>query len=153
MRRLAVFLLLASLVLAEERRTFAVPIHRQGVGCTAPCGKTLVSVAVEGVNGTFVLDTGADVTVISPRLAANGKDRQKWNLSGLNGRETVDSVIVVLKLGGDKMRARVMTRPLDNVSKMVGTAIDGVLGLDVLGSYSHIEIDLKAQTLTLTRGN
>src|SRR5713101_7975989 len=90
--------LLASMICqpahAQERKAFTVPIERKA-------GLILVSAKVQGIDGTFILDTGAQWTVVSPRLARSATERRPTDARGVTGTTHAELARVMLVLGGE----------------------------------------------------
>lgn len=134
-------LLLVPLVVARahEVKALTIPFARSGKWI-------LVQVAVNGKPGTFVLDTGAQDTLVSEDLAKDITDRSPAKMAGWDAMRKVEKVSVSLDLGGDIWVGNVLSTSLKNVTEK--TQVDGVLGMSVLEHYSRIEIDFKAKTVT-----
>jgi predicted aspartyl protease len=119
----------------------------------------LTPVTVNGVQGTFVLDTGASLTAVTPAAVDRfGLALDEWTattmrgLGGIERRRNADPRSVELggialhrrSLAGDTT-LRVVTMPRSMVG---GQEIDGVLGRDFLSVFD-LDLDFPHQTLTL----
>ncbi len=110
-----------------------------------------------GVNGSapqaFILDTGAEVTVINTsRLAKLGLKSLGSLAVGAGGGDVEMSYIdgVSLAVPGLTVGPQVVTAvPLDPMEPLFGHPIDGVLGYDFLSRFV-VEVDYEKKTLTLT---
>ena len=122
-------------------------------------GAILVTVVVNGIDGTFLLDTGASRSVVT-REATRRLDiaRDEWvgtAMRGVGGVERLPNADPrTLTLGGVKLMRRTLTH---DTSFTVGTlprtragerTIDGLLGRDFLSVFD-LSLDMKARTLTL----
>jgi predicted aspartyl protease len=112
-----------------------------------------VRVNVDGTSGTFILDTGAPVTLVSPQFArkanlADIADEQTGSARPMKRGKFAD--IALLRLG-DASYAFFYApiTDLDHLSKALGTEIDGILGGNVLNQTPYT-IDWGANLLTLT---
>jgi predicted aspartyl protease len=119
----------------------------------------LVPVSVNGIEGTFVLDTGAGRTVVTPDAVEYfGLVLDEWTASTMRGvggierRRNADPRSV--ELGGVALHRRslakdatlrVMTLPRDTVN---GQRTDGLLGRDFLSMFD-LDLDFPKRTLTL----
>ncbi|HXE74891.1 MAG TPA: retropepsin-like aspartic protease [Candidatus Xenobia bacterium] len=117
----------------------------------------LVEVVVDGKPCTFVLDTGAGRTVVSPAvlrgLAEFNLKVSKFNPKGpgLAGEATWETVNS-LRLGKETWYdRRVVVMNLEAVSKVYDRRIDGLLGLDLLREFDSVLIDFKNRTITLSQ--
>jgi len=123
----------------------AVPIERRE-------NLILVRAKVQGVEGIFILDTGAQNSMVAPELVFDVKERRQTNVQGIAGTSKVDAVRVTIQLGGSFLSTRVLVLPMDAQSKRLNERISGILGMDFLGQYERIVLDLKGLTMTLTEG-
>lgn len=131
-----------------EAQTVRIPIKRDR-------GWILVSATVNNrKTATFILDTGAMNTIISEGLAATIKERSGMSMRGVDGQTTSAwRVRATLQIDGTSYEEKLDAVLVTDVEKIThsGKAIDGILGMDVLGRYDRIDIDLRANTVTLTR--
>jgi predicted aspartyl protease len=124
-----------AVVVAGPNPTVRLPFH------WTP-GQIEVNVRANGLPATFLLDTGAEYSVVSSRLA----DRLGLALEKRGSREFADDVgfamnDVVL------LHQRVMVSPFDGYYAR-GRAIDGLLGYDFFARFV-VEIDFKGGTLVI----
>jgi len=119
----------------------------------------LVPVAVNGIGGSFILDTGAAQTVVTPDAVNHfGLALDEWTATTMRGvggverRRNADPRSV--ELGGVALHRRslardatlrVATLPRNMVG---GRQIDGLLGRDFLSLFD-LDLDFPRQTLTL----
>jgi predicted aspartyl protease len=119
----------------------------------------LAPVEVNGIPGTFILDTGAIMTVVTPDAVSHfNLALDEWTSTTLRGvggverRRNADPRSV--ELGGVALHRRslardatlrVMTLPLKTVG---GRQIDGLLGRDFLSLFD-LDLDFPGRTLTL----
>ncbi len=117
----------------------------------------LVQVAVNGKSCTFLLDTGAARTVVSPAVVGGlagfnlkvSKFRAKGpGLAGEATWETVNSLRLGKKTWYDQ---RVVVMNLKEVSRIYGRRIDGLLGQDILTEFPLVVIDFKNRKIVFTR--
>lgn len=130
-------------VLGDEPAAEA-PIMRD-----AACGQVLVSCVVDGVPLRLLLDTGATHTVIDRKAAvAKLPNARKVDTSGMqfnSGSSTMrpDILLVNLQAGGrDFSPQPVLVLPLDGMTGMLHTPVDGILGMDVL-KYLTFTLDFR----------
>jgi len=102
----------------------------------------------DGGTADLMLDTGAQVTVVNPRvLAALGvgtRDAQRSTVRGVTGStEALSVTIDSLEVAGTRVG------PLQVVSHDVGFDSDGLLGRDFLDRFT-VNIDNQAGVVTLT---
>ena len=122
-------------------------------------GALLVSVMVNGIEGTFILDTGASRSVV-PREATRRLElaRDPWvgtAMRGVGGVEKLPNANPrTLTLGGIPLVRRTLSH---DTSLTVGTlphtqaggrTIDGLLGRDFLSAFDMV-LDMPAGTVTL----
>ncbi len=117
----------------------------------------LVEVVVNGKPCTFVLDTGAARTVVSPAVVGGlagfnlkaSKFRAKGpGLAGEATWETVNSLRLGKKTWYDQ---RIVVMNLDAVSKVYDRRIDGLLGQDLLSEFGSVLIDFKNRKISFSR--
>ncbi len=112
----------------------------------------LAKVSIERLHGlNFIIDTGANRTVIDHHLAKRLKLRSKTaRITTLNTSTTVaESTISAIQVGSKRFPdVSVLILDLSALYKPFGERIDGVLGTDLLGRQK-LEIDYQARTLTL----
>jgi hypothetical protein len=122
-------------------------------------GHILVTVQVNDVPGTFVLDTGAERTLMGEDVVRRlGIERDGWVASavrGLGGIEQRPNALPrSLRLGGLVLRRRtllgdssVTVGPLP-VNEIAGRPIAGLLGRDFLGAFD-LDLDLPDGRITV----
>jgi predicted aspartyl protease len=113
----------------------------------------LVEAIVNGQRAHLIVDTGADQTVVSPELAGlNEVDMLTAKFSSRGPGLTADAIIreADLKLTSNRrFRIPVMIMRLENVSKVYGVKVDGLIGQDVLSRYGRVSIDYDHKTIQL----
>jgi len=112
-----------------------------------------VRVDVDGTPGTFILDTGAPVTLVSPQFAlkANLTDIADEQTGGARPMKRGKFADIALLRMGDASYAFFYApiAGLDHLSKALGTEVDGILGDNILNQTPYT-IDWGANLLTLT---
>ncbi|MCI0540877.1 MAG: hypothetical protein L0Z50_37225 [Verrucomicrobiales bacterium] len=119
-------------------------------------GLLLIRVTVNGRAGRLALDTGAGQTTISWQLAAISRAVFERETKAVRPQSSTHTWVtlpakVTLGLGPLAERRVVQIADFDEVSRLAGTQIDGVLGTDVLADFAHVTIDFRARTLTLRK--
>jgi hypothetical protein len=131
---------------AQERKVFTVPFH------TAH-GMILLDGQLNGKPAVFLLDTGANISLVDYRAA--GFPALKLDVLRSTGRTGAEGNCVTrevskLSLGlRSWLSRRTCLMDLSDASKRMGTKIDGFIGADLLSTFSAVRIDYKAQTVTL----
>lgn len=112
----------------------------------------LVEAQVNGRKATFLLDTGATGTVVSPEIV-KGLDRNhsSTEVTGLTTKRIVPEVGINLTVGTDHLMLLAKVYTMADVSMNAGRQVDGIIGMNVLNGYSRIVIDNRAQTVTLVK--
>ncbi len=140
------------LVLSVGAADFEVPFDVHGKQ-----NAMLVEVVVNGKSCTFVLDTGASRTVVSPKVLGGlvgfnlklSRFRAKGpGLAGEATWETVNSLRLGKKTWYDQ---RIVVMNLEAVSKVYGRRIDGLLGQDLLSEFDSVLIDFKNRKISFSR--
>jgi hypothetical protein len=119
----------------------------------------LAPMEVNGISGTFILDTGAVMTTVTPDAVSHfNLALDEWTSTTLRGvggverRRNADPRSV--ELGGVAMHRRSLARDatlrvMTLTVRMVGERqIDGLLGRDFLSSFD-LDLDFSRRTLTL----
>jgi clan AA aspartic protease (TIGR02281 family) len=121
----------------------AVPLRE------APTGHHLVEATINGRSGTFVLDTGANATVVARQHAGHfGIGDSPAGLSGAIGGlagETRANQLAIesLRIGSVEVRQdRIVTADLgqllDMLGRLSGTTVHGLIGQDVMKEHRAI---------------
>jgi hypothetical protein len=122
-------------------------------------GLILITVAVNDTNAVFIMDTGAERTLMSEEAVHRlGLERDGWVAStilGIGGYERRPNALPrSLRLGGMALRRRtltgdtsVMVGPLP-VNRIEGQPIAGLFGRDFLSPFD-LDLDLPAHRMTL----
>ncbi len=129
----------------------AVPLRELGTG------HHLVDATVNGRKGTFILDTGANASVVhagvAPRLGlpAKGVPAGAFGLGG--GMKAQQVKLERLEIGGVAIRrGRIMTSDLSQLVQVLGTVsrgeIAGIIGQDVMKEHRAV-IDVARPVLYL----
>ncbi|HEY2619001.1 MAG TPA: retroviral-like aspartic protease family protein [Acetobacteraceae bacterium] len=122
-------------------------------------GHIMVTVAVNDVAATFILDTGADRTLMGEDVVRRlGVERDGWVASTVRGiagiEERPNALPRSLRLGATLLRRRTLTGdtsvtvgPLP-VTEIAGRPIAGLLGRDFLSPFD-LDLDLPEHRMTL----
>lgn len=132
---------------------------RTTVAIAVASNNLLVTVAVNGQDATFILDTGADRTLMSePAVRALGVERSGWVASAImgiaGGTQRPDALPRSLSLGGVALRRTTLlgdtgvTVGLLPTSEIDGRPIAGMLGRDFLAAFD-LDLDMPARRLSL----
>jgi len=121
-------------------------------------GSILVPVVIDGRAAAFVLDTGAERTMVSETAVRDlGLARDEWvatTMHGVGGDvRRRNAVPRMMALGGVPLRRRTVANDLsltvaDLPAEIAGRPISGLLGADLLASFD-LDIDLPNRTLRL----
>jgi hypothetical protein len=121
-------------------------------------GHHLVSATVNGTEGVFVLDTGANLSVIdvdhAARFGLDPASGVRGGATGLGGGNVArQASIKTLSLGGvDVRQRRIVLTDLgaigDALAPLAGGAVHGLIGQDVLKEHRAV-IDVKRPLLYL----
>ena len=112
-------------------------------------GLILLHVQLNGKDSRFLLDTGANNSIVD--LHSAGLDSLKLDAlrsTGSAGAEGGCAIRQVqLTIGQRSSSRRVCIMDLSDVSRRMGTHIDGFIGLDVLSEFGKVRINFDAHTL------
>jgi predicted aspartyl protease len=150
---------------AAERAVSPAQIVASGARITSAAIQTinnrfLVSVVLNGTRATFLLDTGANITVVTPQLARRagldvpaGAGGSKSKARMASGQEVEVSLIRVKSLMVGLARIDNLQVAVYEIGVLDSTvtpplSIDGFLGADFLGRFT-MTIDPQAGKLTL----
>ena len=140
------WLALPTAVLAGE---FEVPFERH-----PSHNAIVVEVRVNGRSARLVVDTGAANTVLSPEITGTPPLELKVSRFSDRGPGFHGEAIwgeATLKLGKRTWyEQRVVVMNLQEVRRLYGPKIDGILGQDLLCAFDQVVIDFKSRTLRLT---
>lgn len=113
----------------------------------------MVDAIVNGQPAHLIIDTGADQTVVSPELAGlNQVDLMTARFSSRGPGLGADAIVqeADLKITSDRrFHIPVMIMRLENVSKLYGVKVDGLIGQDVLSRYGRVAIDYQNKKIEL----
>jgi hypothetical protein len=136
----------------EVRQLAVVPLEIAGTVVLTP-------VMVNGIPGTFILDTGAAQTVVTPDAVSHfGLALDEWTASTMRGvggierRRNADPRSV--ELGGVALHRRSLARDMTlrvvtlARSAVGGRQVDGLLGRDFLSAFD-LDLDFPRRSLTL----
>ena len=134
---------------AEPLPEYAVPTKRDRAG------RVLAPVMVNGQGPfRFILDTGANRAVLSPRVAAllnlQVSDATPLSVHGVTGSAVLPAVSVDSLKAGEVTLARNKLMPV--LSADVLANADGILGIEGLGS-ARIDIDFKNDSVRISESN
>ena len=156
-RRLLVFLIgllwpgIVSAACSVQRRT-VVTLEVAGTLILTP-------VMVNGILGTFILDTGAERTVVTPDAVGHlGLVLDEWTATTMRGVGGVErrrnAIPRSVELGGIALRRRSLARDATlrvatlPLNAMGNRRIDGLLGRDFLSAFD-LSLDVPHRSLTL----
>jgi Aspartyl protease len=151
--------LLASLLIAGNARAACVVENKATIPLEVTAGAITMPVQVNGATGTFILDTGAQRSVVTEEAVHRlGLARDEWvgttmqGVGGIESRPNADPRS--LTLGGVPLVRRTVTH--DNSltvgilprTRVGNILIDGVLGRDFLSLFD-LDIDVPNHRLAL----
>jgi hypothetical protein len=156
--KIGLFLVLVWLVLLPAARAACVVDSKATVPLVMAGGAITVAVEVNGITATFILDTGAQRSLVTEAAVRRlGLARDEWvgtTMSGVGGIESRPNADPrSLTLGGIPLVRRTLTHdtsltvgviPRTQVGKLL---IDGLLGRDFLSLF---DLDLDVPSLRLT---
>jgi len=138
-------LLLLAVSLHAQECTSRVPFH-------IVSGLILLDGQLNGKPAVLLLDTGANNSVVDYRAAGfDGLKLDALRSTGSAGAEGACRVREV-KLSPEHrplLGRRVCVMDLGDVSRRMGTRIDGFVGQDLLTEFATLRIDYRAKTITL----
>ncbi len=138
-------LLLSPHVLAQERRTFTVLFH-------SVHGMILLDGQLNGKPAVFLLDTGANNSIMDMQSAGLGNLKlDKLRSTGAAGSEG-DCALREVRLALEHrswLNRRVCVMDLSDVSRRMGTHLDGFIGADVLSEFRQVRLNYETHTLEL----
>jgi hypothetical protein len=157
LRLCALFALLATIAGAAHGACRVEP--RASVPLQLIDGHILISVAVNDIETPFIMDTGAERTLMSEEAVRRlGLARDGWvasTIRGLGGYEQRPNALPrSLRLGGMVLRRKTLTGDTSvtvgpvPVSQVAGHPIAGLLGRDFLSPFD-LDLDLPDRRLTL----
>ena len=115
-------------------------------------GLVFVDVTVNGTPMAFVLDTGAESTVLNAsRLGALGLTASGTFAAGAGGGDVTVGYVphVTYAVGGAVIRDQIVSAiNLDDLEKPIGRKLDGILGYDFLSRFV-VELDYGRKQLRL----
>jgi hypothetical protein len=117
----------------------------------------LLHLSINGADAEMLLDTGASHTEVDPRILgplvpslSAAQVSQQGQAPGVHGSATLRTARVTLgRITWPSRTLHVMN--FEEVSRIYGRRIDGLLGQDILQEFDRVVIDFKARTLTLER--
>jgi hypothetical protein len=102
----------------------------------------------------LILDTGAGTTVLSLEVlgrTTHGLKPSQFAPRGAGMSGEARLVAADLQLGSRAWRGRpVVAMNLEEVSRVYGRKIDGILGQDILSEFERVSIDFRTRKLTLS---
>jgi len=119
-------------------------------------GLPLVSVIAGGHETTLIIDTGAELTMLSDAAAQRRGLRPHRayprTMSGLNGAVVAESADVSLTAGGVALSNFGVLVGSVSLPALAGTTPDGLLGADILSNF-EADLDIPHGVLHLYRGD
>ena len=127
----------------EQPRTFRVTFHTVN-------GLILLDATVNGKPQTFILDTGAQVSLLDRSLAGLEKQKAGNNVNGVIDTSKMGRVVSSLCIGTRCLSDRSLgVVDYEKVSRALGVRVDGQIGQDILRQFSAVRIDFKNQVVEL----
>jgi hypothetical protein len=112
----------------------------------------LVQVSINGMRRLLVVDTGSAHTVIQPELV--GLKRSKPAGTAQSGAAFIGDAVgadVTLRVGNRTwQKFRLVAMDLSQILAAYQEHLDGVLGLDFLQNFRHVDIDFHNHIIELT---
>jgi hypothetical protein len=116
-------------------------------------GTILVGAQINGQAAVLILDTGSNVTIVSPEISGlRVPDLKRVGTpikgSGFVGNARWGSVNLSIATKQWTKR-RVLVEDVQTISQAYKQRVDGILGEDVLSEFEYVTIDFRSKTLTL----
>jgi hypothetical protein len=114
----------------------------------------VVRVRINTRPAILILDTGSAHTVLRPEAAGVPRSKlipARKSHAGAGFTGDAFSKEVTLQIGEQVWRRRVVLMDISDILAAYQENLDGVLGLDFLRQYSRVTVDLREQTISLTR--
>ena len=158
-KKLGVSGVVLGLLLGAGANAACIVRQRAEVPVTLIGGQVLAAGRIDGKSVTFLIDTGAEKTLLSETSVKRlGLARDEWvssHMQGIGGYEQhPNAKLDTLELGGMALRRRgteidstISVAPLPFISG-ANRAIDGLLGADYLSSFD-VAFDLRHGRITL----
>jgi len=146
---------------AAQSSRHQIPDHETSVEIELPFRNStvldaiLVTVRVNGKDAVLIFDTGSNRTILSPQFADyDSRDRTKFQT--MFPESTVKAEArwgrVTLQIAGQTWKNRqVVVKSQDDVSRVFGQKIDGILGKDVLNEFGRVTIDFPSHLIRLSQ--
>lgn len=111
----------------------------------------ILHVKVNGYAATMLLDTGASLSIVSPRIGGNLATMQTASIEEGHTTQTIHIAHGTLNFGkGERDTAFVVTDLNPNQASAIGVKqLDGIIGMQDLAQFKTVHLDFKHRTLTL----
>ena len=111
----------------------------------------IIEMNIHGKTHLFIIDTGAQGTLLSRELVGNREISGMQVLGGVGGGERSPVVLVNFKLLGVAIDKINITSIFDDFKRELGIVISGLIGQDVLQQFSSITIDNRKKRITFNK--
>jgi len=118
-------------------------------------GLLLVDVEVGNVPATMIFDTGCTETVISTSIVNLSIQAPEMRPTALGtGGKGFSAHVQRIALGHTAwLNSPVIVANVNSISNELGTKVDGILGIDLIGRAQSVTINFKDQTIKLELGD
>lgn len=111
----------------------------------------IIMLQIAGVNRFFVVDTGANYSMLCDSLcpvlsAAQTKGKQETFAVGFGGRDKIMFVPVRFNLLGIHVKCVEFSKSIQQLRNF-GLNIDGIIGNDILRKFSSVVFDFKNEVI------
>jgi predicted aspartyl protease len=114
----------------------------------------LVEAKVNGKPAVLILDTGSNHTIVNSRLVDVATSAVRDTVTTKKGSAYAGAGVYTkasLAVGPVSWRDHgIIAMDMTEMSKSLGESVDGLLGLDFLGQFELVIVDLKQHKLTLS---
>lgn len=146
------FAALSFLSLLIALSSVALPAAAQTELKTKQVGKFanvfVITVDTKGKARHLIVDTGAASSVFSRDTYGAGVNVIRHDkISSVSGDADMQEIFVDMTIGEKRIQTRAFMADLTNVSRAAGMTIDGILGQDVLSTFSRVTFDYKHKTI------
>lgn len=124
---------------------------------STPCNSPVIEFGIRGVRYKFLLDTGANVSILHSKIITIAEPHKRrisvGQMIGINGPEFgIECIRIDVRFNffGASIPSIVLSDRMDGIKQSIPFPISGLIGQDILTKFTEVTFNNKNKTVRFT---